>query len=88
MGSAWGAGLFVGTASELHLARGDVRRARHLADTSIALLDGVGLVHALANVCDVRATIARLDGDEPLGRGGGPMGVRIVHEAPYRSQQA
>lgn len=68
LGSAWGAGLFVGTAAELHLARGEVRRARHLADTSIALLEGIGFVHALANVYDVRATIARLDGDEPRAR--------------------
>ncbi|TVR96249.1 MAG: tetratricopeptide repeat protein [Trueperaceae bacterium] len=68
LGSAWGAGLFVGTAAELHLAHGDVRRARHFADTSIALLEGVGFVHALANVYDLRAMIARLDGDEPQAR--------------------
>jgi DNA-binding SARP family transcriptional activator/predicted ATPase len=64
LGNAWGSGMFLGVAAELHEALGDVDGARRLAATAAVQLERVGFLHALAPICAFLARLTRAAGDE------------------------
>jgi DNA-binding SARP family transcriptional activator/predicted ATPase len=85
LGNAWGLGLFLIRAAEIHLASGDVDRSMEEARESADLLERVGFIGALPEAraalaaAERRAREVRTSDDRPDGHG-----VVAAHTAPSR----
>ncbi len=86
LGNAWGLGLFLGSAAELRLLRGDLEAAGSLAEEARALLERVGFKHALGEVYRLLGIVANARGATESARAHFERGAVHAREMGLHAQ--